>query len=71
MRPDPVLFCFHFYFLFFGSKPLAMLLPVYVYLIPLFDLIAVLLSLLLHFNFAVWRTCSPCPCFLSGLSCTA
>ena len=33
-----------------------MLLPVSVYLIPLFDLIAVPLSLLLHFFFAVWRT---------------
>ena len=39
-----------------------MLLPVSVYLIPLFGFIVVPLSLLLHFYFAVWRTRCPCPC---------
>ena len=39
-----------------------MLLPVSVYLIILFGLIAVPLSLLPHFYFAVWCIRCPCPC---------
>ena len=49
-----------------------MLLPVSVYLIPLFDFITVPLSLPLHLYFAVWRTRCSCPCLpLWELSCTA
>ena len=62
--------CSCFFFLI-GSKPLAMLLPVFVYLIPLFYLIAIPLSLLL-FYFAVWRALVVLVLvLLSELSCTA
>ena len=44
-----------------------MLLPVYVYLIPLYDLIDVPLSLFLHFYFAVWCIRCPCPCLPIGI----
>ena len=52
MGPAPVFFSLSF---FFRGEPLAMLLPMSVYLIPLFDLIAVALSPLLHFYF--FRCC--------------
>ena len=46
-----------------------MLLPVCVYLILLFNLIAVPLSLLLHFYFVMWRT--RCLCLPIWIACTA
>ena len=60
MGHAPVLF-FIFYF---SAANLSRCFSLYLFtsLIPLFDLIAVPLSLLLHFYFAVWRTRCPCPC---------